>query len=288
MRPLYDCDYVQDVEGAFWIVHGYHQQDPILANKLFVPSESGRWHPTERRHYAKVIDQNLKAKQVPRSTIFREFFPREKTAEVRRKLRDGVWKRLLDELCDMVGEENVGVMGSVLLGFPPSKDLDIIVYGLERCAQLRQKINALRSAVGATQITQEHIAYQIRTHMAPFSTQNSFGKLLANKWSALQFGKVCSTIRFAYEEDEIPENPWLTPLVREVELEGVVEDELHSDFCPRSCTLNTPDGNYHIATLFWAYQSFARAGQRIRVHGNVHADGRTITLDEFCHFIEVI
>jgi len=282
---LQECDYVLGDDGSFYIIRGYW--DECLACKVFSPDKFGdRFNNITKEMYSKVIE----GYHIPRvlGSYKKYFKPRENLDSNFKDLR-GIWKRFYNEILNCgIQKEDVGIMGSYLIGFDVKKDVDFVVYGIENCKLLKSKISSLKKNLGATSITNEHIEYQINKHTRGYSRNNSFRKLLNNKWNSVQISDgILSTIRFVYKEGEILENYFNKKIVLEKIISGEVVEDLNSSFSPRSFVVRTKDRVYTVATYLWIYQTCVKNGTKVKIKGNLREDN-IITLDKFSHWIEVL
>lgn len=287
-KMLKSCDYVLDDEGRFHIVRGYWNQDDVLVNTVWAPSSVGtRFNGITSRNYAKVIDENIIPRRI--SSIKNSFDPRTKLAEDYEKIKGTLWGNFVDLFVESgIPFEDIGIIGSYLIGFGIEKDVDFVVYGKENCKKLKQNMDKIKKSLNATSISESHIDYQIKKHGKDFAKLNTFNKLLCNKWSSIQIKDgLLSTVRFVYKPEEIPENFWERKKIRDVEITAVVTDDLGSNFCPRSFQLEVDGQKYTVATYFWIYQSCARNGMKVAIKGTLR-EGDIITLDSFEHWISVL
>ena len=168
-----------------------------------------------------------------------------------------------------------------LIGFNIEKDVDFVIYGKENCKKIKNNIKFIREYLGATEITNDHIKYQINKYKGRFSEFNNFDKMLCNKWSSIQIKDgILSTIRFAYKENEVYENYFDRKIISIVKIKGKVIDDFGTNFCPRTFTVNANGKNYIIATYFWIYQSCVKNDMEIEIIGNLR-ENNIITLDSF-------
>ncbi|MBR9678344.1 MAG: hypothetical protein GOU97_03590, partial [Nanoarchaeota archaeon] len=193
-----DCDYVQLDDHSFWILHGYWK---MMGTLVFKPG-STRFNPLTGKHYDKVSTRFI-LEEINPSSIVNRFCPKN-CFRKKKHFLSGVWKKMGNALSKIVGGDNVGIMGSALIGFPLKKDVDFIVYGKDNCEKIRRNIDWVKGFVGASKISEDHVKYQVKKYGGFHNTGiNSFQDLLRNKWSSLQIKKgVLSTIRFAYKEKE--------------------------------------------------------------------------------------
>jgi len=285
---LTDCDYVLDKKNRFYIVRGYWNNKDILANLVFIPSiEGDRYNKETSLFYKKVIDENILPVKLNKADIKKIYKPREKFKHFHNILPKP-WKTLAEKLAEIVGIDHVGIFGSYLIGFDAKKDVDFFVYGLENFHKIKNNISKVFDSVNGRAITDEHIQYQIKKHAKYFSDFSNFEKLLQKKWSSIQIAKgILSTIRFVYNENEVPPNPFSSPVDRQIITTGIVIADVGCDFSPRIFEIKFGEKIYTVATYLWIYQSCVRIGDTISVKGNLHEDGKTITLTEFSHGIRL-
>lgn len=264
-----DCDYVRLDDHSFWILHGYWD---LFGTKVFEPG-SERKNLVNQKTYDK-LPKNYVSQQINEDRVVEHYHPRDYDTS---KLK-GVWKKFWKALAKVVGEEDVGVFGSQLLGFRLVKDVDFIVYGKENCKKIRENIGEVRSAVGGGPISDGHVEYQskkIHSHFSP--VRNSFKKALKKKWSSIQVREgVLSTVRFAYKLGEVPENLWARPSEGLSTIEGVVVDDFGTSFCPRTFKVKNREGVFTIGTYYWPYHQCVRRGDQVFVIGNKRGDAVTI------------
>ncbi len=277
-----DCDYVQLDDHSFWILHGYWN---MIGTQVFKLGNE-RFNPLTRKHYDKVSSRFI-TEEINSSSIVNRFCPKKCFRKKKNSLQ-GVWKKIGNALSKIVGEDNVGIMGSTLIGFPLKKDVDFIVYGKKNCAKIQRNIDWVKGFVGASEISNDHVKYQVKKYGSFHNTSiNSFQELLRNKWSSLQIDKgILSTIRFAYKEKEFPENPWQNPSEGLTTVSGVVVDAFGTSFCPRTFIIRNSKGLVKIASYFWAYHQCVKKGDKVFVTGNKREG--FVTVDTPHHGIKVL
>ncbi len=285
-----DCDYILDEKDQFHIVRGYwNNEKEILGNKVFSPLIDGeRFNKITKKKYGKVIDDNILPKKV--YNMKEIFYPRERLKNSYLELKGTLWGDFLDAIVNVgIPIEDMGIIGSYLIGFDISKDVDFVVYGRDNCELLRKNISQVKKFLNATSITKEHIDYQIKKHGSKFSEFNTFDKLLCNKWSSIQMKEgLLSTIRFVYKPDEIPDDPFSNKIIeKDVEISGEIINGFGSNFSPRMFKIKVKYSFYDVATYFWIYQSCALKGMNISVKGDLR-ENNVITLDNFNHGIKVL
>ncbi len=68
---------------------------------------------------------------------------------------------------------------------------------------------------------------------------------------------------------------------------GEVVDDIVSNFMPRVFSVQSAKIKYTIVTYCWAFQSCVKNGDCVEITGNLHDDGKTVSLDEPSHGIKI-
>lgn len=286
MEKVEECDYIIDRKNRIFIVRGYYNDEYILAYLVYQPSESGRYNQNGIR-YEKVIYSNQLPYKVRFEDVVKVFKPREKYSESKDSLPRGYEK--FPSAFEKIGipQNDIGIFGSYLVGFKEVKDVDFILYGMKNMEKLKNGLECFCSEANVLPIDSAYVERCIRklSVYSPYPTYiGSPHTLFSNRWSTFKVNGEFSTIRFGYKENEIPPNPYSSPVEREVVIRGQVTDDAHCGFSPRRFKI----GEYEIATYFWLLQFCVKKGQRVEVRGNLHADGKTITIDDFSHYLKVL
>lgn len=283
MQKFIDCDYVLDRKGNFYIVRGYWNDKVVLANKVFSPDKHGnRYNFLLSKRYEKVILNNFFFQKLNKKEIGRHFKPKEGFVKNRELIeKEPIWGRLAREIENSgVPESDIGIFGSYLLGFHIEKDIDFVVYGKDNCKLIKKNIKQIIKNLNAGRISPRHIEYQTKKYTRFHSpNRNSFPKLLANKWSSIQIAPgLLATIRFVYNENEIPEDIFSNEIIREAEVKGKVVDCFGANFCPRYFSIKNGSKRYTVGTYFWAYQACVSKGMIVKIKGNFR-ENNCITID---------
>jgi len=163
-------DFVESLEGLIFDVKGLvHPPDKIVAFVRYVPDPLGDrrrgsiryrkiYELSERYSFLRqtapeylvhdlVFDEDLI--EVPRQRILRHHEPLKKTHELLRSAETILEQKTVEMISLMasassVPKEEFGVSGSMLVGLAgPDSDIDIVVYGSERCHRVRQALTTL-------------------------------------------------------------------------------------------------------------------------------------------------
>lgn len=312
---IHDCDYFLSTEGIAYIVKGNrHPAGTVRAIPVYWPDSRGNRIHLQRGSYRKEVDElnreifvvhpEYRPSAVPRTfpliprvEVDEIFRPRQAFVRFMEEEGNTVWRQLAEALVDSgIPASDIGIFGSYLVGLHRNrsgkqiKDIDFVVYGQDNRHRLRSCFTSLQASLGCDPISPDHVRYQAKKYSRILSPVfNSWEQMLANKWSSIQVAPgLLSTIRFAYRPEETPYDPVASPIIGPVRLDGLVDGDEGTDFIPRTFRLRTIGGDFSIFSWFWAYQSCVRNGNRVRVVGNLHADGWTVSLDQFDHGIRVL
>ena len=177
-RPK-DRDFIQTNEGMFFCVTGYlHPPAKYTAYLKYSPAPLGKWKSGEisyRReleyyHVSKVADtiaylernypqyvhycpvRGIKFSMVPQECVKRYYLPEERLRETMVSTSDALEEEVYAFASEImshtgIGEEDLGVTGSILLGIhnPRFSDIDLLVYGLENALKVRAMMKEGRS-----------------------------------------------------------------------------------------------------------------------------------------------
>jgi predicted nucleotidyltransferase len=296
-----DLDYLLDRDGVVLLVKGdHHPEGRVRAYPVFWPDDSGERQGLGRRYgketsdcdnerYFRLVPESrpggepTQLPELPLGRVERRFEPRQFDCQQ----LSGRWKRLCQELGSVVGAEQVGVLGSALVGLDNDaegrrlKDVDFAVYGRAARDALRDSMADLRRALGAEPISDRHRSYHARKFGAPFlsagNDENTFAETLKRKWLSLQLEPgLLATIRCAYLPGEEPDDLWRLPAAGPGRVEGTVVDDSDVDFMPRRFVVDSGDERTVCASYFWGHQSCVKQGDRVRVKGSRRGDALVI------------
>ena len=276
---IYPFDYVLDNKDRFWIVK--KNFNGIYGNLVFIPDKNGtRYNYLTKKRYSKIKYPDCSFNKISKSKISKVFHPKE-CFKKKYPLLKNPWKDLADSLINLVGESNIGIFGSTLIGFKLVKDIDFVIYGEENCKTIKKNILSIKKKVLAKNISLEHIRYQTQKYNEFHSEKNDFLNLLKNKWSSLQFDKILSTIRFVDLDREFLD----VPFGKDKIIRGKVIRE-EADFLPRVFYLDSSKGIIQVITYFWAYQSCVKKGDAVEVFGKYDSKNKILFLSNNSHWIK--
>lgn len=311
-----DLEYFLSFDHIVYLVKGYyHPQNSVLAYPVFWPDENGdRVHPIFGRFIKNVSDFNEKiftihpeyqhadipsnTPLIPRNHVIEVFQPKERVPEFLEQEKNTVWHNIFMYLTTSldIPKDDIGIFGSYLVGLHKNamgsqiKDIDFVIYGLENLFKVREGIERLLQHFGFTHISNEHIRYHMQKFGILFDPSiNSFDKTSANKWSSIQIKPgLLATLRFVYKLEEVPPNPITSDISKLIQIEGVVEDDIGTNFMPRVFTIHAAGSLYTIVNYFWAFQSCVKKGDQCLITGNLHKDGKVISVDAASHGIKIV
>ncbi len=316
MKKITDLDYFFTKDGIFYIVRGYyHPERGVFANPVYWPDKNGnRLHSNGKRYYKDVVEFNKKTFSlhseychnfvphnfplVSRKDIVEVFRPRDKMQQFLEEEKGTIWHDIILYLVETmsVSPEDIGIFGSYLVGLNKNtkgqhiKDIDFVIYGLDNFVAVKNGMEKLLKHFGFGHISDEHIRYHAAKFGREFfSSANTFEKILANKWSSIQVAPgLLNTLRFVYEEKEIPLNPIKNGVKEICKITGEVINDLGSNFMPRVFSMQLGKVEYTVVTYCWAFQSCVKKGNRVEITGNLHDDCRTISVDASNHGIKIL
>lgn len=315
---LTDLDYFRAKNDIFFLVKGYyHPSNGFFAYPVFWPDKNGdRFQPKLQKTFSKntsdvnnqkifklypyyrhkFIPRNIPL--VPKNEIIETFKPREKLKDFLKKEKGTIWFKIYQAISEIGGvpSKDIGIFGSYLIELShntkgdQAKDIDFVIYGIDNCLKIKNKIEEILNFLGAKHISEDHINYHQQKFGAEFNPRiNSFKKTLARKWSAIQIAKgLLATIRFVYQDYEIPPNPLSSSVKKPAQVEGMVIDDFGTNFMPRVFSIQKNNKTYRVVTYFWGFQEAVKNGDRTLITGNLHQDDVTISIDSIEHGIKIL
>lgn len=311
-----DLEYFLSKDKIFYITKGYyHTKNSIFAYPVFWPDKNGeRVHPRLGSYTKNISDFNEKIFKlhpeyhhkfipsniplIPKSDIIGIFNPRDKIKIFLEQKHTTVWHDIFIYLTKnlFIPTQDIGIFGSYLIDLHQDKknkhikDIDFVIYGLDNFYKIKRNIENLLTHFGFKHISTEHIRYHIHKFGTLFDKDvNSFKKTLANKWSSIQIKPgLLNTLRFVYKAEEIPPNPIITGIESLIQIEGIVENDVGSNFMPRVFTIRADKKIYTVVTYFWAFQSCVKKEDYVLVTGNLHQGKKVISIDSSSHGIKIL
>ncbi len=311
-----DYDYIQTFDDMIFIVRGDdHSIKSVHCTPVYIPNKNGD-HIDKRtgQRYIKKVDEypthdSIVAKLhpeyfpalndikntyvIPVSDIKKIFHPREKTREILEDNNvDLVWKNVIKNL-SLISEislEDIGIYGSRLLNLEnKDSDVDIVIYGFDNFRKLKLHFDDVLSA---SEIRKPSLQQRIK-RIASWDkysviNQEKLLQMELRRWSRINvYRDEITSIRFAYDDEEIPNRINLPPISREVNLRGTVLDSEKTNFCPHIAKVNIKGEEVFVISYGFLFFSCVRDFDKVEVLGNLRIghDNTYITLDEAYHYI---
>ncbi|MDP2930647.1 MAG: nucleotidyltransferase domain-containing protein [bacterium] len=313
-----DCDYIKIKDGTIFIVVGdQHVFDRVMAKEVYLPDETGdhvdratgvkykkkieeypiydslvaKTHP----EYLPTDQDFIKSLYIPSSDIIKHYKPRDKVKECLEKglLRNTKWEKLISTINEVAGIPfgNIGIYGSYLVELNnDDSDVDILVYGKENLGKLRDHFDEIILNVGIRKASREQRIARVATWEKYSAIDiDRLQKMESRRWSRLNvYGDDITSIRFIYNEDEVPLGLITSPVIRGVKTRGVVAESIRTHFCPRIAKIII-DGNKTIEVISYGFLFFSCVsdGDEVEILGNYRKDGQReyITLDNPSHYM---
>jgi hypothetical protein len=237
-RPK-DRDFVQTRDGFIWCLVGYlHPPDRYTAYLKYTPAASGRWGRGASRfrreleyyhvrtvtatldflrahapHYLAFDPvQQLTFSFVPRDAVATYFRPEERLREIVLAPADPLEKdveALVTLLCAHGGlrAEAFGITGSILLEIhdPSFSDIDLLVYGREAAARVREAVGRLRGGPLAAIRPERLDRWRDETARRFALSPGDILRLEARRWNYFEFRGRYVSVHPTRRDDEIGE-----------------------------------------------------------------------------------
>jgi predicted nucleotidyltransferase len=311
-----ECDYIKTHDGIILIVRGYHNPlGKVRAAPVYFPDANGDKieRTTNQRYFRKSEDYDrvvisrlhpeyissdpiLKHESsvfVPVEDIKVHYKPEDKMQEVWRNgtLKDTIWESLIVAMHD-VGQipiEDIGIFGSVLVNLNnSSSDVDLVVYGIDNVNKLKNNFEEILKNPKFGRLQDENLYKAATWHSQyyPIEVDRIF-RMVKRQWSRIRCGDTRQYIKFAYKQNEIPENIITTPPLTEINVKGKVLDAFGTHFTPRIAKVKISDKIVDVATYHWGWSSCVSDGDDVEIFGNLRKDGERdyITLDLPSHYL---
>lgn len=276
LKPL---DYILDFENIFWII-SYYQGNKIYGKKVYIPDENGeRYHPELNMNYRKEVSDYS---EIPKYK--KEYKPNDCYIE-KKDLLTGVWKKFIEGL-NIIGinDKDIGIFGSILIGFDIKKDVDFVIYGKNNLNKYYENSNFIKAYTNTNSISKEHIEYQLKKYGKKYNDENDLEKILNRNWSGIELDNgILSTPRFLIDGTyKIPERTGEDRLIECKVISGIT-----SSCMPRFIDVLYQNEIYKLITPFWMFQSFACDNDKLIVYGNVNDSDKTILLSKKQDYIKI-
>lgn len=271
-------DYIQDMNNNYWII--YYQLNGIkYGYPVYQRCDNGnRIHPVSGLYYKKNKESIY---EIPTS-YKNVYHPKDCFMQKKDQLPD-IWKKFVEAMHIVgIANEDLGIFGSTLCGFPILKDVDFIIYGKENLEKYYKNQLFIKAYMDADYISKEHVEYQYKKYKSLYSPKMDLKRILSNNWSGIQLNNgVLSTPRFITTEfNNIPYVSGCDEFI-----EGTVFNSLTASCTPRYFSLSVNQDSYTVITPFWMLQSCVKDGDRIKIFGKVNHKEKIIMLLEYKHYL---
>lgn len=275
-------DYILDNDDNFWIVNNI-TNSVAKGYIVYRVSREGKINHITKKKYIKDNDNNG-IMNVP-TTYKMIFKPRNFYKEHKRDL-EGIWKSYVLALNEIgIGDDDIGIFGSYLIGFDIEKDVDFVIYKRSNLDRYYKNIDYIKKKCNVTSITKEHIEYQYNKHKVKFNNECDLMEIISRNWSGIELSNgVLSTPRF------IDINKMSIPLKKGKDkvIKIKVKEGLTSAMLPRIAKVEYNKEEYVIYSTLWKFQSFAHANDVLEVFANVDEKNKIIIIDECKYYIKYI
>lgn len=313
-----DCDYIKTRDGVIFIVLGdLHPQGKVRAAGVYFPTGNGdRYDKSTGRKYIKKIEQFVSPELitsgahpeylpnrkdplkigflVPIGDIVEHYKPRERLKELLENdiLKGTPWKKLILNISEIakIPIKEIGIYGSLLVGLNKDiSDVDILVYGLENLKKLRSNFEAVLLKSGVSKASKQQRMARVATweKYSPIDTDR-LRRMESRRWSRINvYGDNISSIRFAYGDDEVPNNSITSAPIKEIMVKGKVIESLRTHFFPRVANVIVEGHPMEVISHHFLTFSCVSNGDEVEIFGNYRKEGSReyITLDNRNHFI---
>lgn len=274
-------DYLLDYDDNFWVVNEIDEVSPKGYIVYYVDDNGDRYNSITKKHYRK----NNKQELIPIPKIKRIFKPNAFFLNNKDKI-EGVWKKYVEVLNKIgIKDQDIGIFGSLLIGFEIIKDVDFIIYGIDNLYKYYENNDFIKNYIGASYITPSHIKHQYEKHKNLYPQKCDLLEIISRNWSGVQIKEgVLSTPRFIDREN------MLTPIINS-ELETItcrVISSIESNLFPRRGKVIFENEEYTIMTNRWKFQSFLRDDDIIECLGRVDRQKKVITLNDKDSYIRYL
>jgi predicted nucleotidyltransferase len=275
-------DYILDYDDNFWIVNNISgvPKGYIVYRRN---NKGTRYNFITKKYY---IKDNDNEGIIPIPINYKQIFkPKEFYLKNKCNLF-GIWKRFVEVLNNIgIDDQNIGIFGSYLIGFPIEKDVDFVIYRLENLYLYYKNNEKIKKELSADFISNEHIEYQYNKHKVKFPSECDLKEIISRNWSGLQIKKgVLSTPRFIDSaKTVIPDKQGEDKVIQVEVCEGFT-----TAFLPRVAKVIYKREIYNMVSSLWKFQSFARNGDIMNVYGNIDEDNKVIILDDNKYYINYI
>lgn len=224
---------------------------------------------------------------VPVEDIDKFFDPFLVSQETREIIKRSKWGALIKILEEIIPQEDIGLIGSYLIGFPTmNSDIDIILRGVDNMEKIRNNFKLILKKLNATNDLDNLLKeISLNKYNKLYSPEkNDFSRMIQNRWPTIRTREYVTKLRFVPKEGEII-FPDIKNKVDEIEIKGEVINDLGTNFMPRFFKIKTETGLYFVLTYFWDYTYCVKKGDNVKVRGFLFDDNIIMINDRKKHGI---
>ena len=299
-----DHTHIKMKNGDICTTRGFCDEKRVFVVPLYFKNPKGDKILNNAR-YEKFVDEFLERyKHIKPGSIFETSYgkrmvintddieetydPFGKTEAIFISLNEAIYKRVIESLSKFVPLDDIGFIGSSLVGFDErdESDLDLIIRGLDNYKIVRENFNNVLSNIGAEcGISQKQYDKSIVKYSSLFNSEfNDFGEMIKNRWSTIYIPEeLFCKIRFTY--NPIKENPFFAPEIKieksTEEIKGTVVKDSGTSFMPRHFDIKTESGEiYRVITYYWDYSCCVANLDQVKVFGYIDRKNNVISISD--------
>ena len=286
-----DCWHFITKEGFIFTTRGFnHPSGFIIAIGLYYPDIGGdraylgtnyskdvdeygdKWVGKCKPEYIRRDDKGNRI-LVPLGDIKKYFDPFSVSDEKRDLIKKTRWGNLITTLESFIPKEDIGFIGSYLIGFQTqNSDIDVVIRGIKNLKKIKDNFNLILEKLGATQDLDEHMKrISLEKYNRLYKGKNDFARMIKNRWPTIRTKDYTTKLRFVPRPDEIV-FPKINNKIKEIKLSGEVIEDIGTNFMPRFFKIKNKDGEYSILTYFWDYTYCVKNGDYVNVVGSLFED----------------
>lgn len=298
-----DCWHFITKDGLIFATRGnFHSEGFIRSIGLYLPDKNGDRIYSGKK-YSKIVDEYgdkwVKEKHpeyvvddekgirilTPIEDIDKYFNPFEISGETRELIKKTKWGKLIHILEELMPKEDIGIIGSYLMGFPTEKsDIDIVIRGLKNLKIIKSKFDYILKKLDATPDLDEYLTkISLDKYYGFYSKdKNNFSQMIKNRWATIRTKEYLTKLRFVPKEDEV-KSPRIKNKLKEIEVKGRVVDDIGTNFMPRFFKIQTETREYFVLTYFWDYTYCVKKEDNVIINGSLFDENIVVINNRIKH-----
>ena len=181
------------------------------------------------------------------------------------------WKELIKILEELIPKEDIGFIGSYLIGFQTEKsDIDIVIRGIDNLKKIKENFGYILKKLNATNKLDNYLTeISLKKYYNFYSKEkNDFSKMIENRWATIRTSEYMTKLRFIPNKYEI-KFPEIKNKITDFEINGKVIDDFGTNFMPRFFKITTGNKEYSVLTYFWDYTYCVKIGDKVTINGSL-------------------